>query len=199
MLRHKSIVFAGLLWTLSHSPAAALPPNIIDEGSATHDALTNLDWLDLTQTKGLSLAGVTTQFLADGWQIASRTDVEGLLGNAGIPNVFPSFATPPDPELLELQALLGITFTSAALRNSYGWTTDLHPDPNFSGFRLFLVLTHDIPSDTAGYSGGFSQVNNGDVLIGWWLTRPHAVPEPSSIVLLLGGAVTMLAVRRRGK
>ncbi len=201
MLRHKSLVLAGLLWTASHSPAAALPSNIVDGGAATHDTLTNLDWLDLTTTKGLSLPEVTTQFLSEGWQIASQIDVETFLGDAGVPNVFPSFDTPPDPEFLELQALLGLTGTSSDVENSYGWTSDFL----LPGFRLVLLLTHDIPNDTSGYSGGFfgDPVTTGNLSFGWWLARPHAVsepvPEPSSIALLLGGGAIMLAVRRKGK
>ena len=200
-VRIKSLVLAGVLWATLYSSAGALPAGIVDEGAATRDTSTNLDWLDLSTTKGLSLPQVTTQYLSDGWHIASQVDVETFLGNAGVPNIFPSFNSPPDPELLQLQALLGLTFTSSQLANSYGWTSDFHP--TLPGFRLVLLLTHDISTNTAGYSGGFfaDPVNSGDVIVGWWLDRPHAlpVPEPSSIALLLGGGVTMLALRRRAK
>ena len=193
-MRHRSLALGSLLWIAFHCPAAALPVNIVDQGSTTHDALTNRDWLDLTETSGLSLPEVTTQFLSAGWQIASQADVDAFAGNAGVAN---GFSSPPDANLLALQGLLGVTSLSEDPVVSYGWTSDLNAlDPSF---RLVVFLRHDIADDSTQYSAFLSSdpVNSGDLIIGWWLYQSHAVPEPSSIALLLGGGAMLLALRRR--
>jgi len=86
---------------------------IVDNGRFTSDTVTNLDWLDLTETRGLSYSYVSSQLASDGqfagWVYATRQQVNDLLINAGI---FKKIKMSPNPEavtnLLNLWGVLNL-------------------------------------------------------------------------------------------
>jgi hypothetical protein len=60
---------------------------LIDMGSITHDDNTGLDWLDLSETYGMSFDEVTTQLgiggTLEGYRYATLLEIEGFLTEAG--------------------------------------------------------------------------------------------------------------------
>lgn len=61
--------------------------SIIDNGTYVTDTATGWDWLDLTQTAGMSYDDVTLQLgpggLYEGWSYATRAELETLWGAFG--------------------------------------------------------------------------------------------------------------------
>jgi hypothetical protein len=74
---------AGIVLTISSSANAAL----IDFGEFTRDTDTGLEWLDLTESTGLSYNDVSSQFGAggqfEGWAYASVVQIDSLFDSAG--------------------------------------------------------------------------------------------------------------------
>ena len=72
---------------------------IIDNGRFTSDTVTELDWLVLTETKGLSYSYVSSQLASGGqfagWTFATRQQINELFINAG---VFKKIKMSPNPE-----------------------------------------------------------------------------------------------------
>jgi len=60
---------------------------LVDNEAYTSDKKTGLDWLDLSQTKGLSYNYVLSQFKSggefEGWEFATREQINVFLSNAG--------------------------------------------------------------------------------------------------------------------
>jgi hypothetical protein len=73
----------GLVLSVSNLASAVL----IDMGSITRDTDSGLDWLDLTETKGMSYNDVTAQLIQggslEGYRYATLLEVEGFLTAAG--------------------------------------------------------------------------------------------------------------------
>lgn len=65
---------------------------IIDLGNITRDTATGLDWLDLTETRGISYNQVAAQFVTggslEGWRYATPMEFEELITNFGYSPVF---------------------------------------------------------------------------------------------------------------
>ena len=64
-----------------------LSAELIDNGNYTSDTETGIDWLDLTETKGLSYAFVLSHFGSggqfEGWSYATREQINVFMTNAG--------------------------------------------------------------------------------------------------------------------
>jgi hypothetical protein len=67
--------------------AATIP--LVDQGTTTLDPNTNLVWLDLTQTQGISYNDVVgnngVNFISQGWRYATLADFLNLAADAGVP------------------------------------------------------------------------------------------------------------------
>lgn len=64
--------------------SASSQASLVDFGPYTHDLATGLDWLDLTQSTGISYNAVKAGaggWLGSGWRFASRNEVADLIGN----------------------------------------------------------------------------------------------------------------------
>jgi hypothetical protein len=97
---------------------------LIDNGVTTLDTSSSLEWLDLTQTTGFSVAGILQGdggFAADGWAHATGQEMSNLitsfLGSASTPNFdvsgnASSFDILADTDAVELASLLGLTFNT---------------------------------------------------------------------------------------
>ena len=63
---------------------------LIDKGHYTSDTLTGHDWLDLTQTRGVSYEYVASQLgkggQFEGWAFATREQINAFFSNAGFGN-----------------------------------------------------------------------------------------------------------------
>jgi len=78
----KSLIFTCLIALSSPSNAG-----IIDLGNITRDTETGLDWLDVTETRGLSFNDVVAQLSPDGayegWRYATYSELDELILNFG--------------------------------------------------------------------------------------------------------------------
>jgi len=65
--------------------------DLVDRGLQTYDTQSGLEWLDLSQTRGLSYTEVSAQFgaggLYDGYRYATSLEAQALLGEFGLPIV----------------------------------------------------------------------------------------------------------------
>ena len=93
----------------------------------TRDTATGLDWLDLTESILRSFNDVAGQFGAggdfEGFRYAIKTEITSLFfSSAGIT---PGAQTPPEPSLIALQELVGVTSAEAG---SYSLSRGVYDD-----------------------------------------------------------------------
>jgi hypothetical protein len=85
----RMLLCAALLLGISNANATLISANdaVYGSGSLTQDTVTGLEWLDLTISQGFSynnvINGTGNSFLANGFVVATMTQVEALLTNAG--------------------------------------------------------------------------------------------------------------------
>jgi PEP-CTERM motif len=84
------ILFAAITFAFTHPTQATL----IDHGLTTLDTRTQLQWLDLTQTRGYTFAQVSSQLGTgdkfEGYRYATAAEVQGIFTQFGIPLVVPT-------------------------------------------------------------------------------------------------------------
>lgn len=168
----------------------------------TIDSATNLQWLDLSQTFGMTVAQVVGQLGAgqqfSGFQLATATQVHGLMGNAGLPfSTSTGTISTASADILEAHALT--TLLSDTLGPAYG--------SNFYGSRGLLddnginrMIGFYVTSGTSlrnEYFGTSSKVGSGVWLVRQALPEGQ-IPEPTSLALL-GLGLAALAFRHRNR
>ena len=88
-----------------------LKAELVDLGKYTLDTKTGLEWLDLTETKGLSYNDVSAQLATGhplaGWSYASQKQLNELIANAGY--LKKKTAKANNESISSLQILWGIT------------------------------------------------------------------------------------------
>lgn len=155
----------------------------------THDTVSGLDWLDLTETNGLSYDFVSRQLVTsgqfDGWRYATNTEVVALWNNFGInlsagqPTSINGFL---DPAVAQAAGFLGNivneyspeTFPHGVL----GVTSD---QPNlkihawvgaYTGADI-TDITYYHPEDWKNFSDDTSRLHTGSYLV-----KPGRIPVP---------------------
>ncbi len=116
MKRHLLVGLVAAALALTANVGFALPISIIDQGDTVWDQNTNQDWLALDTVAPCSQADLDDatfgcEFLADGWTLASLTEVDAFLENVGLT---PGFSLEPGliNLALELINILGPTIVS---------------------------------------------------------------------------------------
>jgi len=103
-----SVVCACLLVATFNAKAA-----LIDNGQYTTDTASGLDWLDLTETDGMSFDAVAAQLgaggLFEGWSFASSVQVTTLFNNAGGVAPYTGWSAINNGVIAPLVVLLGQT------------------------------------------------------------------------------------------
>ncbi len=197
----RNFIFTALIF-YSCSINAALINNDI----YTTDDFTNLDWLDLTVTLGMTSNAVRHEispewdfdlddwvpstFMGGGWRFANEAEAVDLV-TRNITSDFGAYI-PGSVEANNaenLSNLLGDTYLSGAT-SSYGlFVTDNN--------ELNLIKIYS--SGTIRYTNSFNWSSTGGTAVGKFLVREHisAVPLPSSLLLLLSGIVLLFNYQRR--
>jgi hypothetical protein len=172
---------------------------LIDLGSSTLDDATNLEWLDLTETQGMSynMAEASAFVTLDGYRHATTTEVNTLFLNAGFltTNNVANFAN--DPAAALLLNLLGCT----------QFCGGNNPVDTGRGFADFNTTTTVRPFFRSGGLGGAAAVislfsTNKDLIdasAGHYLVRApvtNQVSAPSTVAMLGLGLIGFGFVRK---
>lgn len=166
-------------------------------GSITRDLDNGLDYLDLTQTIGISYNDMVSTHLAsggqyEGWRHATRAEYFALVASAGI--VFNGSDPSPADSVNTLINLLGQTFDSfgdGSLAQGITGTengTGSHIAQSIGFFRNFMTDEFEPASKSHTVQDHVASTEHGHFLV-------RAVPTPGSATIL--AMTRLLAVRRR--
>lgn len=163
----RSIIFSCLVLACSivftTSKSVALPVDFIDNGNYTTDTLSGLDWLDVTETVGLSYNSVSAQFgnggTYEGWRYATSDEVAQLVSNwigENISILYTDHVSPDNPQdnlkgLIDLLNPLYSSNDNVSINGLVEDTFELDPDI----FRLILVLDYNMQDNVAHYQSAF--------------------------------------------
>lgn len=201
---------AGLASTSAH--ALLIEQDLVagsGDGLVIRDTVNNLEWLDVTQTVGISSNAALAAYAAMGFSLATEANIGQLFTEAGIPDwtppsngYGPTAANVPGVVLL----LTLMNHTEAAFGGNiwvHGYYDDLG-DPNTVRLARFTDQTSGPPDLNASLaaanidSNGLWSASGTHGSIGSFLVRSAQVPEPGAIVLFgLGLAGLGIARRRR--
>lgn len=194
---------ALVLWA---STASAI---LVDRGVYTTDAATGLDWLDLTESRGLSYDTVSDRMDPGerfaGWRFATRAEVHQFWASAGGTGPFTGLANGQTNWVGRLQELWGRTYpfvytvSGFTVQGTIAMTSDVSPTCPACNLTVYLLDAIDVADSSLGdYAEGL-QMNeayrwDGQAPIGHALVRVSDafVSEPASaaligMLLLLGG------------
>jgi hypothetical protein len=183
-------VTALFLFAVLAAPASAV---IIDNGTSAIDTATNLEWLDLTQTQGMTLNAVQSSALVqtDGWVWATTAQVTTLFTNAGFLTTNNTNNPANDPAAALLLNALGCTqFCGTVNATGRGFADNGAPwfsRPNYH--------TSGLGAGAVVISLQTTNLDLADSTSGHFLVR--AIPEPGTALLVSTGLLMFGARRRR--
>lgn len=205
----KSISLAATALVLSTSVNASLVSvdlNTAGDGLLTHDTVSGLNWLDLTQTKGFSYNFVSSELgsagLYDGYRYATNDEVVnlfldnysidlssgGIISEAGV-----------DPDILSAAELFGniANIFSADYNGFLGYTDD---SPSEGRQTRIGLLTCDV---CTGFESTYTAVgtdysqSSGHSYTGSYLVQVSTVPVPAAAWLFGSGLIGLVGIARR--
>ena len=170
----------------------------VGDGLITFDTDTNLEWLDVTETVGLSyndiVLGGAGGYTALGFVFANETQVATLWANAGIVDTTGAPGTVLNrPGVDLLLGMMGCTFNCGG---NQGHQAQSEFDPAQAALLNPLLQQ---AGGGVGIADLVSFTNNdrdfSSATLGNYLVRP--VPEPTTALLMIGGLVGLVWVGRR--
>ncbi|MEM7454698.1 MAG: PEP-CTERM sorting domain-containing protein [Planctomycetota bacterium] len=197
------ILAAGCLFILTnhcHADLVSMSDPVFGADSITLDTETGLQWLDLTQTAGLTIADVQAQQspgqLFEGFNVASTSEMQTVISNGGWEfayntNFFNDAAK--YSVAFELTETFGQTFTNPDSRViTFGWVSDT----NTIGENYYnQIFARGSDFSSSAYVNTFTWPSARSD-IGVWLYRT-SIPEPASGLVLSASLVFASISRRR--
>lgn len=193
------ILFAAVAVLISVSHAS-----LVDHDQYFTDSQSGLDWLDLTETQGMSFNYVSSQLGVggefEGWRYATSQDVEILLGNLGGVGPYTGSREENNGIVIPLLDLWGYT-------GVYGESTAIIANFNlFYDWRRSLLSLSDKPTNDNSATSDWISMGIGSVEESWELSyvgsalvRTSAVPVPAAFLLFSSGLLVMVGlVKKRG-
>ncbi len=201
-----SATAAALVFSLNISSAQAAfisQDSSFGTDTITYDTDTGLEWLDLTESTGLSVNQVQAELgaggLYEGFSYATRSDVETLFFTSA--GITPGFQGPGEVAVWDLANLLGITEPFFFV--SFGhYLLDI-PSLNAGLGSLEPLLPFgDAAASRATVDDNGLPLDQAELTVGSFLFRSSTpvavpVPEPGSALLLLSGLAAFAYGRRR--
>lgn len=193
------IFLASLVLALSLGAQTAVAATLIDNGIETIDSGTNLAWLDLTETNGLSVDQSLSTFSS--YRVATQAEVLGLFATAGLPTSTTIGNTSLNSAASLLISLLGATVDNGSTLGFQGFSLGTgglqYNDP--------YVALRDVGTafeSTTVYAGFFPEgwLGSGSIYagVGTYLVREvPPIPLPGAVGLLMLGLGSFAFVRRR--
>jgi len=191
--------------------------DLIDLGTTTFDTDTGLEWLNLTETLGMSVNDLPSGLGLSGWELATTDDVALLFIAAGLavptPPPISTFLSVDLDVTNALMTLFGCTSRCGTGNDlmagimlasiDHGFTYEISDlrlngvvgDEIFPARLIFDVVSNSRGADFSGPGVGLYLVR--DVAEG--PAGPIPVPEPSTLALLGLGIAGIGLTRRRKK
>ncbi|MBU2571173.1 MAG: PEP-CTERM sorting domain-containing protein [Gammaproteobacteria bacterium] len=180
-MKIKTFIFAIAFFNIGITNAA-----LINNGDFTTDNTTNLDWLDLTFSKGYSynelLFETSVGGLFEDYSLATVDQVNSLFLSAGLPSI--GNETTNFSSVKNLISLIGSTSEQNGFLQSTGITAT--PGNPFGHKVTGLDFFYDNGKPKYSLIDGLTFGDSfGPSTVGGWLIRESVVvPEPSSLLLL---------------
>jgi len=192
-------LLAGVLLVAQSAHAILVGVDLFAVGDEliTLDTDTGLEWLDLTETVGLSyndiVIGGAGGYTGMGFVFADETQVATLWANAGVVDTTGNSTVLNRPGVDLLLAMMGCTFNCAG---NQGHQAQSEFDPVQANLASPFVQQTGGGEAEAHIAPGFMTSRSfSDPVVGNYLVRP--VPEPGTALLMLGGLVGLTWVGRR--
>ncbi len=165
----------------------------IDNGLTTTDTLTNLEWLDLTETEPFSYNQIEIELQAgglfDGYRRATMAELNTMFTNFGL------FTGPVNATHLNFINLFGQTSDQNGNPESFGYA-ESGGDPMAYVYGLDFILASGVPSYLV-YTGELihSKSINFDGFGSFLVVK--TVPLPAGIWLFVSGILGLIGISRK--
>jgi len=193
-----SIVMFLVLSTSSQAALISLDWNNTDDNLITHDTVTGLNWLDLTETRGMTYETVTSQF--NGWRYATTAEVVNLWANFNVnlssSSVFNN-ASIVEQGVYDAALILGDTEVLAQAGYPYSGTRGITAENDAIGAWVSNDPNYGVY--TIHWYDGFSSQSPGSDYFGSYLVEVSAVPVPAAVWLFGSGLIGLVGFARRKK
>jgi len=175
----------------------------------THDSVSGLDWLDLTETDNLSYNDVSSQLGTggdfEGWRYATAAEAEDLFVQFGLPIAFLLEIPPSEANstaITNMVTFLGDTLADYPANSVFYGTSGVVEYAASPGThqRLGAYLWGDptratIETSVTECCPAFDTV--AETYFGHYLVQSTVVPVPSAVWLFGSGLIGLLGVARR--